>query len=322
MKRQHQILAGVLLVQILISVLVFWPKPAATGTGEGVFPEVSADDIVALRITDDTGDEIVLRKTEEGWVLPEAGDYPAQEGAIAQVLEKIVALETGSLVTQSDTSHKQLQVAQDDFVRRVLFETADGETHTFYLGSAPRYTATHFRVAGDAETYLTTEVSTWELNVQPNPWVDTAYVQIDPETVNAIVLENSQGTFTLVRDEAGESWILADLAADEQVAASATNAVFRNATNMTLSAPLGTEPKPAYGLGDPNAVVSIETASGTHTLVVGAQDEESGGYVVKYSESPYYVRVAEYTVTAMVDNAREDFIQESQPEATPEVVEP
>jgi hypothetical protein len=215
-----------------------------------------------------------------------------------------------------------LEVAEDDFVRRILFETAGGESYTFYLGSAPRYTATHFRVAGEAEAYLTTELSSWELNVQPNQWIDTAYTDIDPETVNAVVLENAQDTFRLVRDEAGENWILDDLAADEQAATSATNAVFRNATSMTLSAPLGTEPKPAYGLNEPNAVVSIETTEGTQTLTVGARDEESGGYVVKYSESPYYVRVAEYTVTAMVDNARDDFIQEPQPEATPEVVEP
>ena len=322
MKRQHQILAGVLIVQILISVLVFWPEPAATETGALVFADVSADDIVALRITNDTGSEIALEKSGDTWVLPEAGDYPAQESAVTQVLEKVVALETGSLVTRSDTSHKQLQVAEDEFVRRVLFETADGESHTLYLGSAPRYTATHFRVAGEADTYLTTELSSWELNVQPNQWIDTAYTEIDTETVTSLVLENNQGTFTLVRDEAGENWTLADRAADEQIATSRTNALVRNATGMTLSAPLGTEPQPDYGLEAPNAVVSIETTEGTETLVVGAEDEASGEYVVKYSESPYYVRVAGYTVQAMVNNAREDFLEEPQPTPTPEVVEP
>lgn len=317
MKRQHQILAGILVIQILISVWVFWPEPAATGTGEPVFPDLSADDVVGLRITDDTGNEIALRKTEAGWVLPEAGNYPALEGSITPVLEKVASLRTGSLVTRSDTSHKQLQVAEDEFVRRILVETADGETHTFYLGSAPRYTATHFRVAGDANTYLTTALSTWELNVQPNQWIDTAYTEIDQETVISVVIDNGQGTFTFVRDETGDNWTLADLAADEEIATSSTNAVVRNVTSLTLSAPLGTEEQPAYGMDAPNATVSIETPEGTQTIVIGARDEESG-YVVKSSESPYYVQVAEYTVNAVVENAREDFLLEPEPTATPE----
>lgn len=315
MKRQHQILAGVLLVQILVSALVFWPKPASTGTGEAVFPDLAADDVVMLRITDDTGNEIVLQRSDEGWVLSDAGDYPALEGTVTQILEKIAGLQTGSLVTRSDTSHKQLQVAEDEFVRRLLLETADGDTHTLYLGSAPRYTATHFRVAGEADTYLTTDLSTWELNVQPNQWIDTAYTQIDQEAVISVVLENGQGTFTLVRDENGENWTLADLAADEQIATSSTNAVVRNVTNMTLSAPLGTEAQPEYGMDEPNARISIETPEGTQTIVVGAEDE--GGYVAKSSESPYYVRVAEYTVKPVVENAREDFLLEPEPTPTP-----
>jgi hypothetical protein len=315
MKRQHQILAGVLLIQILISVLVFWPKPASTETGEAVFPDLAADDVVMLRVTDDTGNEIALQRTEAGWVLPDAGNYPVLEGTVTQVLEKIAGLQTGSLVTRSDTSHKQLQVAEDEFVRRLLLETADGDTHTLYLGSAPRYTATHFRVAGETDTYLTTDLSTWDLNVQPNQWIDTAYTQIDQEAVISVMLENGQGTFTLVRDENGENWTLADLAADEQIATSSTNALVRNVTNMTLSAPLGTEAQPEYRMDEPNARISIETPEGTQAIVVGAEDE--GGYVAKSSESPYYVRVAEYTVQPAVENARQDFLLEPEPTPTP-----
>ena len=322
MKRQHQILAGVLIIQVIISVLVFWPESAAMETGASVFPDLSAEDIVSLRITDDTGNEIALQRSGDTWVLPEAGDYPARETAVTQVLEKLIALQTGSLVTRSDASHKQLQVAGDEFVRRILFETAEGESYTLYLGSAPRYTATHFRVAGEANTYLTTELSAWELNVQPNQWVETTYTQIDTETVTTVVLENAQGTFTFVRDEAGENWTLADLAAGEQVATSSTNAVVRNATSMSLSAPLGTESQPEYGMDTPNAIVSIETTEGTQTVAVGAEDPASGDYVVKYSESPYYVQVASFTVSPMVNNAREDFLAEPQPTPTPEVTEP
>jgi hypothetical protein len=53
---------------------------------------------------------------------------------------------------------------------------------------------------------------------------------------------------------------------------------------------------------------------------VGAQDPEDLSYVVISSESPYYVRVSEYTVKDFVENAREGFLvvpPTATPDATP-----
>jgi hypothetical protein len=68
----------------------------------------------------------------------------------------------------------------------------------------------------------------------------------------------------------------------------------------------------------PNAVLVVHArgAEGTetiYTLLVGAQSEQDNSYVLKSSESPYYVRVAEYTAQDWVENTREDFLD--RPEA-------
>lgn len=307
MKRHQQVLLGVLVLQIILGVVTFWPRSAATGTGEPVFPDLEAADIVALTITDNDGQEIALRKVDDAWVLPEAGDFPANATAITPVLEKIVGLTTETLVTRTDASHKQLQVADDDFMRRLVIETAGGETDTIYLGSAPRYTATHFRLGGQSETYLTTGLSTWELNARANTWIEPTYTSIDQETLTTVMLENAQGTFVLVRE--GEDWTLADLAGDEEIAPGKASGLVRNACNLTVQTPLGTSAEPSYGLDAPLAVVTLETASGeTHEIRVGAKGPEGTSYTVKYDGSPFYVRVAEFNVSAMVENAREDFL--------------
>ena len=81
-------------------------------------------------------------------------------------------------------------------------------------------------------------------------------------------------------------------------------------------APLGTSADPAYGLDVPGAVVIVTTDDGqTHTLAVAADPQDDGSYVVKSSDSDHYVRVAGYTVTSLLDKAREDFLVEP---ATPE----
>jgi hypothetical protein len=62
-------------------------------------------------------------------------------------------------------------------------------------------------------------------------------------------------------------------------------------------------------MDEPSAVATIETADRTVTLRIGAQDPEDNSYVAISSESPYYVRVAEFSVQNLVENAREDFLE-------------
>ena len=316
MKRHQQILIGVLVLQVILSVVVFWPRQVTSGSGAVLFPDMTVDDVVGLTITDNTGERIALSKVDGEWVLPEAENYPAKVETITPVIESLITLDTATLVARTEANHKQLEVAEDKFQRKLDIETADGETHTVFLGTAPRYTATHFRVGGQNETYLTTALSSWELYTRPASWIDTSYLAIDQETVTGAVLENAQGTFTFVKS--GEDWTLADLQEDETIATGSTNAVVRNASTLSLSAPLGKTEEPDYGMDAPSAVVTLTTDDGaTHVLTVGSENADDSTYVVKSSDSPYYVRVSSYSVSAMVENAREDFLT-LPPTATPE----
>ena len=316
MKRHNQILAGILVIQIILGIAVFWPRSAATGASEPLFPNLAAGDIVALSIVDADGDSIILRQVTGNWILPDADDYPAQADKITPLLDKIVGLTTGRLVTRTDASHKRLQVAPDDFVGRVDFETADGTKRTLYLGSSPRYGATHFRVDGQSETYLTNELSTWETKADAASWVDTAYLSVPQDDVTKMTLENANGTFTFTKDAEG-NWTMDGLATDETLDEDKVTSLIGRAALVNLIHPLGKEELAAYGIDKPNAVVTLETGDKTITLRVGAKDPEANRYVVISSESPYYVKVYEHSVTDFVEKTRDDFLQ-ALPTPTPE----
>jgi hypothetical protein len=318
MKRHQQILLGALVLQVALIAVVFWPRSVVSVSDAPLFPELGAEDIVGLTIVDNEGGRLVLRKVEGAWALPEAGNYPVNESSVTPLLEKLMALSASTVVARTDASHRQLQVADDAFQRRLDLETQSGVTHTIYLGTAPRYTATHFRAAGRPETYLTTDLSTWEFITRPSSWIDTSYISINQENVTGVTLENANGTFMLVKS--GEDWTLADLQEDEVIAPGKTNAIVRNATTLALSVPLGTTDEPSYSMASPSAVVTVQTEDGTvHTLTVGARIADDSTYVVKASDSPYYVRVAEFNVSAMVENDRDDFLT---PPPTPEAEGP
>ncbi|HRT32192.1 MAG TPA: hypothetical protein P5211_07285, partial [Anaerolineae bacterium] len=67
----------------------------------------------------------------------------------------------------------------------------------------------------------------------------------------------------------------------------------------------------AYGMASPNAVVTLKTADQVITLTIGAKTA-SGNYVVKSSNSEYFVETTAYTIEKLVTSARADFI--AQPE--------
>lgn len=321
-KRHNQILAGVLAIQIILSVVFFWPRSVATGAGEPIFPDLAADDVVALSITDADGNTVVLRKTVGDWALPEADDFPATADKVTSLLEKIVGLTTGRLVTQTDASHQRLQVAADDFLRRIRFETADGAEHTLYLGSSPSYGATHFRVDGQNEVYLAADISVWDTNATASSWVNPLYLSVTQTDVTQITLENGNGKLTFVKEEAegegeeGGAWTMRGLKANETLDEAQVATVLRQAAAVSVAEPLGKEALAEYGMDEPQAVVTLETAEKTVTLQVGAKDPDDDSYVVKSSESPYYVRVSGFSVNSLVENARDDFLQES-PTPTP-----
>ena len=321
MKRIQQILAAVLVLQVILTAVVFWPRAAASSEGKLFFPNLQVDDVVALNITDNQGNQLDLRKVGDSWVLSDADDYPAQASAVTPVLEKLLALDDSHLVTRTDVSHKRLQVAEDDFVRRIAFATTDGVTHTLYLGSAPQYTATHFRLEGQDETYLTEDLGSWDLGATASAWVDATYLNIPQENISEVTLENRNGTFTFVKsDTAVESgkppvWTLAGAASDETPDPNKIGALINRITELNLIQPLGKTADPTYGMADPQAVVTLQTNDGTVTLTVGAQNPDKN-YVVKASNSDYYVTVSNFSAKGMVENTREDFMK-TEPTPTP-----
>jgi len=316
MNRPQQILAGILVVQVVLIAVAFWPRSTAPGAGAPLFPDLKAEDIVALTVTDTDGNSLQLRKEGEGWVLPDADGFPANAEKVNPVLEKIAGLTTSRLVTRTATSHKRLQVSPEDFVERIDLETASGEQHTLFLGSSPQYGATHFRVDGQNETYLANDVTTYEMRAEPAAWIDTSFVSLEDASVKKITLQNANGSFSFSRDE-DENWTMAGLSPDETLDQAKVDSLVSTAASVNMERPLGKTEKPEYEMDQPSAVVRLETADTTVTIQVGAQYPEDESYVISSSEFPYYVEVASYAVQDLVDKTRDGFLQ-LPPTPTPE----
>jgi hypothetical protein len=309
MTRLNQLLAGLLVVQLILAAVVFWPRTAGGEAGEPLIPGFEPDQVVALTVTGDDGQSVKLARADGRWVLPEAGDYPAIEENVTSLLEAVAGLKAERRVTQTGGSHARLQVAGDEFNRRLELELADGTRHVLYVGSAPSYGAVHVRAEGQDDVFLTSALTAQDAGVAATDWVERTYFSVPSDDVIALTLKNANGTFRFARE--GEEWVMDGLEGDESFDANNFRTILTRSTSVSLLRPLGREEQADYGMDEPSAVVTLETGGDepkSYTLTVGAQDAGDSSYVVKWSESPYYVRVSEFTVSDLVTRAREGFL--------------
>lgn len=315
MSKLNQILIAILVIQIGLGVYAFWPQPTTAEAGAPLLADFSVDSVTGLTISDGEGNALTLAKTSDGWVLPTAGDFPADGAKVTPLLEKVAGVQSGRLVTETEGSQARLQVAANEFNRRLEITRQGGQQDTLYLGSSAGAGATHVRVNAQPEVYLTDELTAFDANTQASGYIDPLYFTLPQTATTAITLENGNGTFEFVK--AGESWTLADLAADETLNQGAVTTLVNQAQSVNMTEPVGLLSEGGSAFDAPLATVTIEAGGQTHRLTVGAQDSEDNSYLFSASDSPYYVRVAQFTGDAFVTKSRADFL-EVPPEPTAE----
>ncbi len=335
MTRTNIILSVILLVQVALGAVILVPGLAALEdvTGLPLLADFSAEDVTQFSIEDRAGRVLTVARddsVDSGWVLPDAGGYPALGFPAQDLLNRLAALNADRLIAQTATSHNRLEVGQDSFQRKLTITRQDGDSAVLWVGSATGGSDTHMRVNDDVNVYLAGGIAPWEISTVITSWVDTLYFQAVRDDVTAFSIENANGRFDFVRDEsaevaAGETlpFTLADLADDEQFDPESISVVLRNMTGLRIAEPVGTEPGERVDLDSPAVTVTLTvlepventtdandspaTAPQTYTLQFFNVDGDVD-YLAKADNSPYYVSVREAVVTPFEGLSRESLL--------------
>ena len=320
MSLQNKVLVGALVLQAIILIIVFWPSSSSLGSGKLV---AGLEDIqvTSVTISDSNANSIRLAHGPFGCVLPDADDFPCRTDKLTSFINRLVGLNTASLVAQTGESHRRLKVSDDEFVRTIDIQRMEGAPLRLYLGTSPRHGSVHVRSKDRNEVYLESTLAVSEASPRVSDWVDVVYFSVPQEQVVALTQENSQGLVQLEKNEGGE-WALPEESLNETLAQWKAQSLVRKISSLRMHRPLGKEQLESYDLENPNAVLTIRTladdgSSGELVLTIGAIDEQEDAYVVKSSESPYYVLMKEFVVRELVENGNKDLL-EPPPEETPE----
>ena len=318
MNRTNQILAGILILQLALAAFIFWPGSDATATAAPLYAGTTIDDIQSITVSENEQSIKVVR-SGDGWVLPEAEDFPVTAVQASDVISKVLTVDTRRLVASNPTSHSRLEVTADKFVRRVDLETKTGETLTLYVGSAPSARSTNVRRGDSDNVYLSNSLSATDLRTDYASWVDTTYLAIPETDVQALTIENAQAKLQFTRPTT-DTWTLSDLATGEIFNQNNLTSMLSRLSSFTMIRPLGKTEKPDYGMATPSATLTIvsQPAGGeakSTTLTIGQIISGTQNYVAKSSDSDYYVEVASFSVDNMVNRGRSEYLT---PPPTPE----
>lgn len=307
MSTLNKILMTLLAIQLAVTIFILWPQTPAQSSDAALLPSLSAENVTGLTITDDASHTLTMAKTGGDWVLSSGGDYPVLTNTVSTLLGKITGLKTDRLVTQTDASHDRLKVSPTNFVRRIDLKLNDGSTTTLYVGSSAGAGATHVRLDGQPEVYLTADLSSFEANAQASGWIDTQYFQADTTTVSTLTLQNKNGAFEFKKED--DNWTLAGLTAGETFNPDGFNGVLNQAAALRMNSPLGKEAQASYGMDTPEATLTLTlTGDAPHTVTLTIGAKTADGYVVKSSDSAYYVSVSDFVGQVFVEKTRSDFL--------------
>lgn len=336
LKRSNFFLIALLVIQLVaLALSIVTTSGSEARPVEPIAQDISAADVTRLTIADEAGDALVFARMGEGWVLPDADDFPVLGDKVDEILAKIEALDTRRLVASNPANFARLEVKDDDYRRLVTLE-ADDASAALYLGASGGVDTVYTRRAGDNKVYLGFGLSSWELSTQAPTWVDTSYVNVPSDDVLEIAVTNEAGRFTFVRD--GESWTYAELPAGETFEDTMMPSILRNAATVRLMAPLGLAALDEYELKPPQVTVDVryrvivesaapdeENADGdavetaleyseaTYRLEFGAETQD--GVVAKASTEDYFVLARDTVLSAFSGLTPDGFVRAAEPVA-------
>lgn len=314
MNRRNGILAVVLLAQVILIVLLSSLRATATAQpGKPIFETIKATDINSLTLTDSTGKTTELTKQGADWVMPQSDNYPAEATKITTFLDKVLKIQTGRLIAQTQSSYSRLKVADDNFASKVVFTLANGQSHTLLVGTSPSAGSTHVRADGAKDVYLVDGLTSNDAAPDAVNWINPTYIAMLPGQVTGITIRNGNGTFSFTKN-ISNTWMMDGLAAGEKFDTAKLTSMVGQITPLPLLRPLGKGVKPEYGLTPPSTVVTV-TLQPTATVSVkpvvfqiGAKDTTDNSYTVSSNESPYIVRIGSFELDSFVTSNRQYFL--------------
>ncbi len=286
MKLTQPLLATLLVGQLLlVGVLLFQAKSNATVRPDSALVEFDIQSIDRLSI-EDKESSVVLKRVSDAWQLEESA-VPVNSARIDTLLENLTAARTGWAVATRDESHRQLEVAEDSFNRKVSLFANDEEVASLFVGTSPGLRRSHARVAGSDEVY-SVALNDYDIPGNRSDWIETDIVTVD--SVEQFMIAN----YTVVADGAGWKVTSGD-GEDSEGDKDAIEEFTQQLKNLRVLDVADSIPEEAVP-------VALQVGSGDHQLTYEFVSDDDNYYVSRSdNDNSFKISQSAYNAIADVD---------------------
>ena len=302
MKKWIFILSGLLAVQFILTA-------AVTLTGEDYEAFQAEEKVLSfdkkevdgLRIEDGT-DSVSLKKQEGKWLLPESGDFPANQSSVEQLLGKLATLKKGWPVAKTRSALRRFKVDEEQFERKLVLLSGDEAQATLYVGTSPGFRKVHIRPANGDEVYAVM-FNTWDAAAKADEWIDKDVLTLDESDVDRVEMPG-----VVLHWKDGKPKV-ADLGEKEQTNEKESRSLLGKLAKLRIQSLMGTGAKPEYQQDKSAFEVKITRKGGEILNYRFSKSEGASYYILKRSDLDHYFKVAEYTLNPIKETTREKLVQ-------------
>ncbi len=273
MNRSSNILTLVLVCQLLLVAMVFWPvNNEAEDTAGHPLLDLQAEAIDRIIIADGTT-SVVLARQGDNWRLPNYHALPVDRQKLKRSLHDLPALARGWPVTGSVTAANRFEVAEDTFQRQVEYFGNEESAGSLYLGTSPGFRKVHTRIAGNDAVYAV-EFNTFDLPATGAQWLDKTLLRVP--AVQAV-----QGLdYRIIKSADGWQGASGDVPAQTEV-----DKLVNGLTSLRVTEAADIATAAIFTEMDVPATLSIESSGGSYEFRLF---EIEGAYYVQRSDIAVY----------------------------------
>ena len=349
MEKTIRLLAAVLGVQLLLALgLSFTGPQLSTPAAETPLLGFDAEKVDRLVIEGPEAAKVALTKTDGGWHLPDAADFPADRDKIEQLLKRLTELQGGPPVATTPGAQQRFRVSDTDFERRVTLSAGDQTLGVLYLGTAPSPRQINARAAS-SEAIFAVALGAHEFPVKIDAWIDRTVLRVPRDEIVAVDVaglhlervpdptptmeattkasaENPTDGATTDAKAAGiegaaprTQWRATGLAAGESLNSAAADTLAGKLAEISISALLGTEEKSEYGLNNPVLSLQVTRKGGAPVEYRLGKAPQGDEYTLKVSDRTQYFRLPAYSAEQLLKaSTRQALVSETTQDKNPE----
>ena len=199
MNRHTVPLVLILIIQCGMVAVLYWPQqiPSDAEEVESLLP-FDPDEIDEIYVGDSQGNEAVLLRMSDQWILPDLAGMPIDREMIDKLRSSISNRAGEWPIATTAASRQRFQVAAYLYQRRLTLIGGGELLATIYLGTSPGFRKVHAR--NDAQDAIySIPYNNFEAPTEAGAWLDKTLLQI------AEPLKIQAGEYTVSNEDTG--WV-------------------------------------------------------------------------------------------------------------------